>query len=73
MRIYAICPRCAEVRPAEIDCPACDGVPAHEPRWTPPEPRVAPVGRALPRVSAVVVGAYVVAVLALLVAALVQS
>jgi len=83
MRVYSICRKCAEVHPAELECPAC-AIDTFSPRVRAPVvrsrrpaadlngPTVFPSdgspSRRVARASALVVSAYVVAVVVLLLA-----
>lgn len=88
MRAYSICRKCAEVHLAELECPGCCAIgtfPAR-PIVRPRRPRAAddaaPASfpsdgsfgrRGVVRASAVVVSAYVVAVVVLLIAVFAQA
>lgn len=83
MRVYSICRKCAEVHPADLECPACAlgtlPVAAAAPVIRSRHRLADPVGssafpsdgspaRRVARASALVVSAYVVAVVVLLIA-----
>lgn len=89
MRVYSICRKCAEVHPAELECPACAigtfpiGV-VHAPVVRARRPVADPIGpsafpsdgspaRRVARASALVVSAYVFAVVVLLLAVFAQA
>lgn len=90
MRVYSICRKCAEVHPAELECPTCCAVGTFRPvRAAPiirprrPAPADAPPAsfasdgslarRGVVRASALVVSAYVFAVVVLLLAVFAQA
>ncbi len=84
MRVYSICRKCAEVHPAELDCPGCCAIGTLPARALPvirarrrDDDAAAPASfpsdgsiarRGVVRASALVVSAYVFAVVVLLVA-----
>jgi hypothetical protein len=85
MRWFTICRNCAEVHPAEMECPACRPA-AHIARPAPAaaaivaprvRDRVAPLeptpARRLLRASTLVVSAYLLAVLVLILAVVAQA
>ena len=88
MRVYSICRKCAEVHPAELECPAC-AIDTSPPRVRAPVVRarrpaadlIGPTAfpsdgspaRRVARASALVVSAYVVAVVVLLLAVFAQA
>ena len=86
MRVYSICRKCAEVHPAELECPAC-AVDTSMPRARvlrarhPAADLIGPTAfpsdgspaRRVARASALVVSAYVVAVVVLLLAVFAQA
>jgi hypothetical protein len=88
MRAYSICRNCAEVHPAELECPACAGPMVRAPARPiirsrrvdddagahhPVAPPPAQVRRGVVRASTVVVSAYVFAVVVLLLAVFAQA
>jgi hypothetical protein len=89
MRVYSICRKCAEVHPAELECPGCCAIgtlparaaPVIRPRRPAPDqtgPSSFPsdgstARRGVARASALVVSAYVVAVVVLLLAVFAQA
>lgn len=88
MRVYSICRKCAEVHPAELECPGCCAIGTRPARALPvirsrrPDDRPAPASfpsdgsiarRGVVRASALVVSAYVFAVLVLLLAVFAQA
>jgi hypothetical protein len=89
MRVYSICRKCAEVHPAELDCPACAigtfPIAAPVPVIRARRPVADEVGasafpsdgsparRGMARASALVVSAYVFAVVVLLLAVFAQA
>lgn len=86
MRVYSICRKCAEVHPAELECPAC-AIDTFPPRARvlrarrPAADLIGPTAfpsdgspaRRVARASALVVSAYVVAVVVLLLAVFAQA
>ena len=88
MRVYSICRKCAEVHPAEMECPGCCAIGTLPARALPvvrsrrpadhPVPGSYPsdgsmARRGVVRASALVVSAYVFAVLVLLLAVFAQA
>jgi hypothetical protein len=88
MRVYSICRKCAEVHPAELECPACAiatvqrvaPVPVIRARRKADQvgPSAfpsdgSPARRGMARASALVVSAYVFAVVVLLLAVFAQA
>lgn len=89
MRVYSICRKCAEVHPAELECPGCRAIGTKPARALPvirsrrpDDDRPAPASfpsdgsiarRGVVRASALVVSAYVFAVVVLLLAVFAQA
>jgi hypothetical protein len=89
MRVYSICRKCAEVHPADLECPICAigtlplAAPLPVVRARRPVPEQAgpsafpsdgsPARRGVARASALVVSAYVFAVVVLLLAVFAQA
>ena len=88
MRAYSICRNCAEVHPAELECPGCASPMVRAPARPvirsrrvddeiggqhPVAPPPAQVRRGVVRASTVVVSAYVFAVVVLLLAVFAQA